>query len=154
MTKQELQSQLEKLAPFHHNIELPYGLNTEQYSLRPIDYTRSPSFISHAFPPLLNICGGTLKEQRVLDIGSNCGGFAFEAKKHGADYVLGIDSVDHYVAQAQFIKRVLELTRIDFKTMAADALDPSLTDLFDVTFCCGVLYHFENPVYTMKKLHQ
>ena len=43
-----------------------------------------------------------LSGKTVLDIGCNAGFYSLEMKRRGADRVLGIDTDDHYLAQARF----------------------------------------------------
>jgi tRNA (mo5U34)-methyltransferase len=154
MTEQEIKDEIKRLAPFHHNIELPYGLKTHipELSRHKREFTRLSSLVRHAFPSLLQACGGSLKGQRVLDVGCNCGGFSVKAAEYGAEYVLGIDVVDRYLEQANFIKHALELDQVEFKKLALEDLNESGADKYDITFCFGVLYHLENPILSMKNL--
>ncbi|MEQ8584120.1 MAG: methyltransferase domain-containing protein [Marinoscillum sp.] len=153
-SKELIIGELERLAPFHHNIELPYGLSTyiPEKAKRSIEESRFPNLIKHAFPTLLNEFGGTLEGKRVLDLACNCGGFAIEASKLGAKQVLGIDLVEHYITQANFLKDILGIPNVDFEVMDINSIDVKLTDQFDITFCFGILYHFENPVSVMRKI--
>jgi tRNA (mo5U34)-methyltransferase len=143
MTEAELRSELERLAPFHHEIDLPFGLRTQ--GDRDLDHIRLRNLRERLWPRL------SLDGQRVLDVACNCGGFSFEAAKSGASYVLGIDIVDHYLEQADFLKRVLGHDQIEFRKLAVEDVDQSL-GRFDVTFCFGILYHLENPVLALKAL--
>lgn len=154
MTEQEIRDGLQRLAPFHHNVKLPYGLRTHipELAHRKMERTRLANLVKHAFPSLLRLCEGTLHGQRVLDVGCNCGGFSIEAAKHGAEYVLGIDITDRYLEQADFIKRALGLEQVEFKKMAVEDLNKSLVGEYDITFCFGLLYHLENPISAMKRL--
>jgi SAM-dependent methyltransferase len=154
LTEKELKQEIHRLAPFHHNVELPHGLSTyvPEMSHRSLEYTRVSNLVRHAFPALLEVCGGSLKGRRVLDVACNCGGFSVEAAKLGADYVLGFDVVDHYINQANFIKRALSLEQVDFKLMNLDKIDVTNVGQFDITFCFGILYHMENPISSMKRL--
>lgn len=154
MTKQEIESEVQRLAPFHHKIDLPCGLSTydPKYSLRHREQTRLETLLKHAFPVLLEACGGSLKGKRVIDIGCNCGGFSVEAIDRGAEYVLGIDVADHYIEQANFIKRALGSKQLEFKKMAMEDCSEQNTGMFDIAFCFGILYHLENPVLAMKRL--
>ncbi len=93
-----------------------------------------------------------MQGKRVLDVACNCGGFSVEAAKLNSEYVLGIDLVDRYIEQANFIKRALCLKQVEFKRMDIDSLDESVGGLFDVTFCFGILYHLENPIHSMRRL--
>jgi SAM-dependent methyltransferase len=154
MTEQEIKDELRRLGPFHHDVELPFGLRTHvpELSRREVERTRLPNLVKHVWPSLLETCGGSLRAQRVLDVACNCGGFSIEAIKSGADYVLGIDVVDRYLEQAKFIKDALELKEVEFKKLAVEDLDEATIGSFDVTFCFGILYHLENPVLAMRKL--
>ncbi len=153
-TAEELRAELERLAPFHHRVPLPHGLSTylPERSRRPLEFTRVENLVRHAFPALLDECGGSLAGLRVLDVACNCGGFSVEAARLGAERVLGIDVVDRYVEQANLIRRALDLDRVEFRRMAIEEVDESTVGRFDVTFCFGALYHLENPVAGMRRL--
>jgi len=154
ITEQELTQELERLRPFHHSIELPYGLNTfdSAMSRRPVEGIRVDSFVRHAYPTLLDRYGGTLAGKRVLDVGCNCGGFSFEAAKAGAERVVGIDLADRYIEQSNFIRRALNFDQTEFRVMAIDEVTPETVGSFDIVLCLGVLYHLENPVPAMRSL--
>jgi tRNA (mo5U34)-methyltransferase len=149
-----MRSEVRRLAPFHHAIDLPYGLSTHdpEFSQGVIYSERVSNLLAHAWPALLAACRGSLSGRRVLDIGCNCGGFSVEATKSGADYALGIDIVDRYVEQANFIRRALELENVEFRKLAIEDIDPSDVGTFDISFCFGILYHLENPVSAMRKV--
>jgi len=120
VNEQEMKSELHRLAPFHHLVELPHGLTTyvPELSRRDIERTRLPNLYAHVWPALLDLCGGSLTGRRVLDVACNCGGFSVEAAKSGAAFVLGIDVVDRYLEQAEFIKRALALENVEFRKLA------------------------------------
>ena len=75
----------------------------------------------------------------VLDIGCNAGFLAFEAKRRGADYVLGVDLKPGYVEQARFCAGVLGLD-VEFRELDIYGLETLGRD-FDFVFCVGILYH-------------
>lgn len=154
LSKQEIEAEIARLAPFHHKVKLPYNLSThiKELSKRPVELTRVSNLIKHAFPRLLEACGGSFKGKRVLDIACNCGGFSVEAAKYESDFTLGIDMMDQYIEQANFIKNSLQLDQVEFKKMNVDQISESSVGLFDVTFCFGILYHFENPIDAMKRI--
>lgn len=154
MTKQEMEAEIHRLAPFHHDVQLPYGLQTAPPETRKssVKPSRLDNLAGHAFPGLLKVCGGSLKGMRVLDLACSSGGFSVEASRLGADYVLGIDVVDRYIQQAEFIKAALEIQNVEFKKLDIYDVDESSVGRFDVTFCFGLLYHLENPVLAMRKV--
>jgi tRNA (mo5U34)-methyltransferase len=107
LTEQEIREEIERLSPFFHDIELPYGLRTyvPELSRRDSERKRLARLLRHFWPTLLSVYGGSLRGQRVLDLACNCGGLSVEAAKAGAEYVLGIDIVDRYLEQAEFVKQ-------------------------------------------------
>lgn len=154
MTKQEMEAEMRRLAPFRHNLELPHGLRTgsEEPDLQDFEASRVQGLVDHAFPALLEACGGSLEGLRVLDLACNSGGFSLEASRLGADYVLGVDIVDRYLEQANFVKAALGVENVEFRKMDVYDLSDESVGAFDVTFCFGLLYHLENPVLAMRKI--
>ena len=154
LSQDEIRSEVERLAPFHHDIELPFGLRTYDPSLarRDDESSRLSNLIAHAWPAILDAAGGTFEGKRILDVGCNCGGFSVAAVNSGADYVLGIDVAKRYIEQANLIRRVLGLERMEFQQRAVASLDRKKDGEFDVSLCFGILYHVENPVAVMKKI--
>lgn len=154
LTKAEIQAEVERLAPFHHNMILPHDVSTfvpgKSDNVHTTDRFRS--FVELAFPPLLNLFGGTLEGQRVLDVACNCGGFSLEAARHGAKHVLGFDITDRYLEQANFLKQAFNCQNVDFKNLSIEDVDESTVGERDITLCLGILYHLENPILAMKKL--
>jgi len=154
LTEQQTREGLERLGPFHHRVELPYGLSThdESQKRRSIELTRVSSLVDHAFPPLLRAVGGSLAGKRVLDVACNCGGFSVAATEHGCESVVGVDIVDHYIEQANFIKDAAGLDNAEFKVLDVNDISESTVGMFDVTLCFGLMYHLENPVLSMKRI--
>lgn len=152
-TKQEMKAEIRRLAPFNHNVRLPYGLQTappETHKTKDGPSSRVAELVDHAFPALLEVCGGSLEGLRVLDLACSSGGFSVEASRLGADYVLGIDVVARYIEQAKFIKNALQIESVDFRQLDIYDLNKDDVGQFDVTLCLGLLYHLENPVLAMR----
>ncbi|MGH2699183.1 MAG: DUF1698 domain-containing protein, partial [Actinomycetota bacterium] len=57
----------------------------------------------------MELCGGSLRGKRVLDLGCNAGFWSLEALDRGADFVLGIDGRDMHIEQAEFVFEVKEI---------------------------------------------
>lgn len=154
MSRAAIESELKRLAPFHHAIDLPHGLSTHlpEFSRQEREKTRLKTLIDHAWPSILEACGGSLKGKRVLDIACNCGGFAVTAAQAGADYVLGIDIEDHYLEQANFIRDALALDNLEYRKVHLEDLTPERVGRFDLILCFGILYHLENPVLSLKRI--
>lgn len=153
-SEQYLRERVGDLGPFLHAIDLPHEVSTHDPSLgrRGLERTRVSNLVEHAWPTLLRPCGGSLQGKRVLDVACCSGGFTVEAVKAGADFVLGIDVVDHYIEQARFVQEALKLRNVDFRTMNMDDLSPETVGTFDVSFCFGILYHLESIIPSMQAL--
>jgi tRNA (mo5U34)-methyltransferase len=154
MTEDQLRERVKELAPFHHAVELPHGVNTylPDKAHRAVEQSRVDTIMRHGWPQLLQACGGSLQGKRVLDIACNCGGFAVEAVKAGADYVLGVDIVDRYLEQADFIRTALEYDNLEFRNVDVYDLTKESVGTFDVVLCFGILYHLEDPIRGMKAM--
>src|SRR6266511_305984 len=106
LSKSEIEAGVERLGPFHHGIELPYGLHTQPEGLSrgEGELHRVRDIQLGAWSALLELFGGTLAGKRVLDVGCNCGGFSVQAARDGAEHVLGVDVVDRYIDPADVIE--------------------------------------------------
>jgi tRNA (mo5U34)-methyltransferase len=147
----DLRRELQRLQPFSHQIDLPYGLHTHGPE-QSAKGDRVASLVRHAFPPLLELYGGSLAGKRVLDVACNCGGFSVAAARAGAERVLGFDVSDRYIEQANLIQRSLDLSQVEFRLMSIDDVSPDTIGTFDVVLCFGILYHLEDPVGGMRHL--
>jgi tRNA (mo5U34)-methyltransferase len=141
-TEEALRRELERLEPFHHEVALPFGLRTS--GINENDRLRMTHLRENVWPEL------SLEGRRVLDVACCCGGVSLEAASR-AEYVLGIDVVERYIEQAEFLKRALGRERVEFRRLAVEDVDPSL-GTFDVSLCLGILYHLENPVLGMRRI--
>ena len=155
MTEQQIRDGIRDLAPFHHSIDLPYGLNTLSENPAGVGHgDRMSRLIRHGWPALLNVCGGSLEGLDVLDVACNCGGFTVQAARSGAKHVLGFDVVDRYIEQGKFVKAALaqELPGIDFRQLRVEDVSAETVGTFDVTLCFGILYHLQDPVSAMQSI--
>lgn len=155
MTEAEIRTGLAKLAPFHHAIELPFGLNTYDGSARQKDRNsrgRIDSFTIHVWPKLLEHLGGTFKGKRVIDVACNCGGFSILAAEAEADEVVGFDSEEHYIEQAKFIRDARGCKNIKFEVDRLEHVNADRYGYFDVAFFCGIFYHLEDPIGGLRRV--
>lgn len=152
-TRRQMEEAIQRLGPFHHAIELPFGLNTVPGSAerRPIQRSRLKSLTDHAFGRMSEMLGGSFQRRAVLDVGCASGGFSVEAARRGAAAVLGIDVVPKYLEQARFVADSLGLRQVTFSLADASERDIRLPQ-FDVTFLFGLLYHLEDPIGTVRRL--
>jgi tRNA (mo5U34)-methyltransferase len=147
MTREEIISELKRLEPWFHCIDLGDGLTTKTKSAigEPVEHPRPTWEIVKACLP------EDLSGQTVLDVGCNAGFYSIEMKRRGAARVLGLDSQRELIRQADFVRKVLGLD-IDYRRMSVYDLDPRELGQFDVTLALGLIYHCKHLVLALEKL--
>lgn len=147
MNRDEIISELQRLEPWFHCIDLGDGLKTKSKSAigEPTEHPR-PTWEK------VRVClPGDLSGQTVLDVGCNAGFYAIETKRRGAARVLGIDSQRELIRQANFVRNVLDLD-IEYRRMSVYDLDPREIGQFDLTLALGLIYHCKHLVLALEKL--
>ena len=86
----------------------------------------------------------------VLDVGTNAGFFALEAKRRGAGRVVGIESVEDYRRQAEACRSIWGLD-IEYLALDAHQLD-KVSGQFEIVIFTGILYHLKNPLYVLEEV--
>lgn len=136
--KEDLQTKINDLKPWFHNIHLGGGLET------------APNHFLGDFPKfkweeIKDAIPEDLTGWKILDIGCNAGFYSFELARRGA-MVKGIDLDDHYLQQARWVARVLELDdRVSFEQMQVYDLMES-DEEYDMIWFMGVFYHLRYPM--------
>jgi SAM-dependent methyltransferase len=98
------------------------------------------------FEALLRLHGGSLKGQRILDLGCGAGFWALQAIEAGADFVLGLDSRDMYVEQAELVFEAKGVDRARYHFELADVFEREPPGKFDVVLCLALVNHTSRPV--------
>jgi len=147
MTREEIISELKRLEPWFHCIDLGDGLTTKTKTAigEPVEHPRPTWAKVRACLP------ENLSGQTVLDVGCNAGFYSIEMKRRGAARVVGIDSQRELIRQAVFVRKVLGLD-IDYQRMSVYDLDPRELGQFDVTLALGLIYHCKHLVLALEKL--
>lgn len=149
MTREEILSELERLQPWFHRIELGGGLYTKTESVmgEPVDHPAGPwETIGKCIPE-------DLKGKSVLDVGCNAGFYAIEAKRRGAARVLGVDGQRQHVRQAVFVRKALGLD-IEYRRMNVYELNRRTVGQFDITLALGLIYHLKHLVLALENLYE
>jgi tRNA (mo5U34)-methyltransferase len=149
MTREEILAALKRLEPWFHRIDLGSGIYTKTESVmgEPIDHPLGPwQTIQKLLPP-------DLRGKTVLDVGCNAGFYSFEAKRRGADRVLGVDGQRQHVRQGLFVRKVLGLD-VEFRRLNVYELSPRKVGGFDITLALGLLYHLKHPILALENLYR
>jgi tRNA (mo5U34)-methyltransferase len=86
----------------------------------------------------------------VLDVGTNAGYFALQAKARGARRVVGTEFERMFLDQAEQIRKIWDVD-IDYRLMEAHDI-ASLKESFDLVVFAGILYHLKNPLLVLEAL--
>jgi tRNA (mo5U34)-methyltransferase len=86
----------------------------------------------------------------VLDVGTNAGYFALQAKLRGARRVVGTEVQQEFLDQAQQIRKIWN---VDIDYRLADTHDVArLNESFDLVVFAGILYHLKHPLFVLEAL--
>ena len=122
-----------------HNIRLDDGSLTRPetgYSMETYPwFVSSRRLLETVFP-------GDRTNLRLADLGCLEGGYAVEFARMGFN-VLGIEVRAANLAACNYVKSKTNLPNLSF--VEDDAWNIAKHGMFDVTFCCGLLYHFDRP---------
>ncbi|MDH3673842.1 MAG: class I SAM-dependent methyltransferase [Gammaproteobacteria bacterium] len=129
-----------------HNIRLDNGTFTKPEAKYSID--AHPWFIS-ARRILETMFPGDKNHLRLADLGCLEGGYAVEFARMGFQ-VLGIEVREVNMAACNFVKSNTNLPNLEF--VKDDALNITKYGVFDVVFCCGLLYHLDKPKHFLETL--
>jgi SAM-dependent methyltransferase len=146
---QRLRREIEALGPWHHHITVNDRLVT-----RAMDFDRAdPDAIAVTDPhaifatQALPLFPEGMNGLSFLDCGCNAGGYCFAAKDAGADTTFGFDVRQHWIDQANFLRRNRAANSDGMRFEVADLLGlKAMDEKFDVTWFSGLLYHLPDPV--------
>jgi tRNA (mo5U34)-methyltransferase len=103
---------------------------------------------AHLIPALTELCGGSLKGKRVLDLACNAGFWSLAAIEAGAEEVIGVDGRQMHVDQAELVFQAKEIPRDRYRFVRSDVFDLQKLGLgrFDVVLLFGLFYHVSKHV--------
>jgi tRNA (mo5U34)-methyltransferase len=132
---------------WHYNFKLPWK---EVVATRAGWNERLLKRKAHFFPALLKTCGGDLRGKDVLDLGCCQGFWSFECQTAGALHAKGVDSSPDFVAQANALKTVFDMSRCSFSVFNLEESWQKIHPM-DVVLLLGTLYHTSDPIYVLTK---
>jgi tRNA (mo5U34)-methyltransferase len=141
----DLGERIKALGPWFHNMKLGDVWTAPDHFLGDYPNVKFQRFAAHL--------PSDLSGKSVLDIGCNAGFYSLEMKRRGAARVLGIDSDDRYLAQAQLASEALGFDDIEFRNLSVYDVG-ALGEKFDVVIFMGVLYHLRHPLLALDLIYE
>jgi len=152
----QLIKEVKELAPWHVNVDIRDGITTEVSKEDGEHEGRFVSFIDskNRFVDLINNIYGDkgLKGKSFFDHACNCGSYCYWAKELGAKKTYGYDVRDHWINQAELLKKYRDFPNENMTFEVADLYDipGKKMEPFDFTYFSGILYHLPEPVHALK----
>jgi len=111
------------------NPDLPYSIEVHPWLLS------AKRILNVVFP-------GEKSRLRVVDLGCLEGGYSVEFARMGF-HVLGVEVRDSNMAACHYVKARTNLPNLEF--VQDDVWNVAKYGTFDAAFCCGLLYHLDQP---------
>jgi SAM-dependent methyltransferase len=102
---------------------------------------------------LLNIMGmdNDLSDFKIMDIGSWTGGIPLYLSTKGNPTIFAVEEVNKYASIIRFLAYAFGLKDLSVINNSFYFLDDIA--LFDIIFCCVVIYHLSDPIVALRKMH-
>ncbi len=94
---------------------------------------------------------GSLKEQKICDVGCHNGYYMFRALAHDPKFVIGLEPVAKHWYNFHLLNKYISDRRLRFELLGIEHID-LFAQVFDTVFCLGILYHHTDPVSMLKKI--
>ena len=122
-----------------HNIRLDDGISTKPGSGPLMD--AHPWFLA-AKRVLETVFPGDKSRFRIADLGCLEGGYSVEFARMGFQ-VLGLEVRDSNMAACRYVKDMTRLPNLEF--VQDNVWNVKAHGTFDAMFCCGLIYHLDQP---------
>jgi SAM-dependent methyltransferase len=131
-----------------------YAFDLGEVVINPEGVAAQQAMRESLWPAVLEVCGGSLRGLRVLDVGCNAGFWSLEAHRSGAEYVLGVDARPIHVEQAELVRDALGVdpARLAYRCMNIYDLAPSTIGQFDLCLLLRVVHHLRHPLLALDRL--
>jgi 2-polyprenyl-3-methyl-5-hydroxy-6-metoxy-1,4-benzoquinol methylase len=96
-----------------------------------------------------------VRGQRVLELGAQEGHHSIILEKLGVSELVSVEARPENLAKCNLIKQRFRLDNTSFvqhnlETLADGSESATFAPPFDLVFCCGVLYHLNNPALVLE----
>lgn len=141
-TKEELQSKINELGYWYHNIELMPDVWTNP---------AMGNYPTSRWDCVAPYVPDDLSGKSVLDLSCNSGYFAIQMKKRGASRVVGVDIRKRNILQATLAKEVLGVEIELIHDNVYNFLWRN-SEEFDYIFFLGLFYHLRSPLFVLDRV--
>jgi SAM-dependent methyltransferase len=144
VNREQLEDRISAFPQWNYRFEFDNGASTFVPDGRLVN--RHEQRRRYFFEALLRLYGGSLKGLRILDLGCGAGFWALQAIEAGADFVLGLDSKEAFVEQAELVFEAKAVDRARYRFELADVFEREPVGQFDLVLCLALVNHTSRPV--------
>lgn len=94
----------------------------------------------------------SLRGRTVADVGCHNGYFLFRMAALNPALVIGFDPYAKNLFNFELIQRFAQIPSLQYEILGIEHMH-LFPEFFDTVFCLGVLYHCEDPVQALRRLH-
>jgi SAM-dependent methyltransferase len=143
MDAEDARRRIAEFPRWEYRFEFDDGLSTPVADRQRIN--RQQQRHAYFFKRLLELIGGSLHGQRVLDLGCGAGYWSLAAIEAGAQFVLGVDVAADYIEQANLVFELKGVEPERYRFDRADVLEHSFDGDFDIVLCLGLIDQLDRP---------
>lgn len=144
MERDELEERIAGFPRWNYLFEFDNGAATPLPDRKMIN--RHEQRRRYFFDALIRLFGGSLRGQRVLDLGCNAGLWSLSAIDAGADFVLGIDAQPYCIDQANLVFEAKGIDPSRYRFEQGNVFEHDLSERFDVVLCLAFMDRTAKPV--------
>lgn len=144
MTRDELEQRIAEFPRWNYRFEFDNGARTPLADSRMIN--RHEQRRRYFFDALISLFGGSLRGQRVLDLGCDAGFWSLQAIGAGADFVLGVDAQRYRIDQAKLVFEANGIDPARYRFEQANIFEHAPSERFDVVLCLALMDQIAKPV--------
>jgi SAM-dependent methyltransferase len=140
----ELEGRIAEFLQWDYRFEFDNGVTTPLGDSRMVN--RQEQRRRYFFDALIHLFGGSLRGQRVLDLGCSAGFWSLLAIEAGADFVLGVDVERTSIDQAELVFEAKGIDPARYRFEQGNIFECDLSEHFDVVLCLAVMQQISKPV--------
>lgn len=144
MEREELETRIAEFLQWDYRFEFDDGVTTPLTDSRRVN--RQEQRRHYFFDALVRLFGGSLRGQRVLDLGCSAGFWSLLAIEAEADFVLGLDAEHTNIAQAELVFEAKGVDPARYRFEQGNIFECDLSQRFDVVLCLAVMHQISKPV--------
>ena len=137
----QIKSQLETFSPWRKGPFNIFGIDIDAEWKSHLKWNRIAPYLD------------SLDGKTICDLGCNNGYFMFKAAAQKPGLVMGMDPTRKFKLAFHYLNQFAREPNLHMELLGFEDLQ-YFTEVFDVLFCMGIIYHHQNPMEILRYCHQ